>query len=659
MKFWDVVKEVSAQTVRQEANRAFVLALAGDAAEVARAREVVLGGATGPVAEAAGIYLVCAWPPYTDVEERSLRHADLLISLPGGPSITQLRPADTLPVESAESVVTATLAHRPDLALCLGRRLPGFRREAADYVIRSVSRINAEFAAVAGIGKALPVLGPLFPAVVGADVLILTKNQIMLIYRLAAIYGDDLDFAARLRETIPVIAGALGWRTLARQMTALLPGFFGIPLRTGIAFGGTYAVGRTAEMVFDQGRGPNREELRKIWDEAGEHARAFSARLRRKKKPKDESPGPGSGGTLGPGNAQAEAPQQSAAEAGSDAEGDFRAGPIWRALEAAPRVALCHQPTPLQSVPRLAAELSLQRLYLKRDDCTGLALGGNKARKLEYLLAEPEAVDADVILTTGGVQSNHARMTAAAACRLGKRCVLVLGDPEPENSQGNYLLDQLFGAETRFLPGASGDELQQALETEAVREREQGRRPYIIPLGGSTPVGALGYVRAVAELADQAAAEGLEVNAIVVATGSAGTLAGILLGVQSFLPGARVYGVSVSGDVERGQSRCHPIASGAAELLGTSWDVPQTEIRVFDDWVGPGYAIETPECLHALDVTARTTGVLLDPVYTGKAMAGLIGLRERGEIRSDENVVFWHTGGAPALFAFNHLFSAD
>lgn len=325
-------------------------------------------------------------------------------------------------------------------------------------------------------------------------------------------------------------------------------------------------------------------------------------------------------------------------------------------LEAIPHVPLAQIPTPLEPAPRLGKAVGLPNLHVKRDDCTGLALGGNKARKLEYLFAEAQALGADTVLTTGGVQSNHARMTAAAACRLGMRAILCLADAAPTGEQGNLLLDRLFGAEVRFLPGLSLPEMEARMEALAAELRAQGRVPYIIPVGGSTSLGCLGYVRAVAELAVQAEERKFSVGAMVVAAGSTGTLAGILLGARLAMPATRVFGISVSPRAASGQRKCARIVAEAAERLGVEWRPDPNEIPIDDRWLGPAYGVPTPEGLDAIRLAARTEGLLLDPVYTGKALAGLRGLAAEGTLRAGESVVFWHTGGAPALFAHPELF---
>jgi D-cysteine desulfhydrase family pyridoxal phosphate-dependent enzyme len=328
-------------------------------------------------------------------------------------------------------------------------------------------------------------------------------------------------------------------------------------------------------------------------------------------------------------------------------------------LDDFPRIPLAHLPTPLENAPRLGAAIGLPRLRVKRDDATGLAMGGNKARKLEYLLADAVAKGADVLFTTGGVQSNHARMTAAAACKLGLRSELFLCDPEPALAQGNLLLDRLFGATVHFIPGLSLSAMYDRMEQRAAELRARGHRPYIIPVGGSTPLGSLGYVRAVRELAEQCRAQELRVDAMAVATGSTGTLSGILLGARLFMPETRVYGISVSPVAAAGKRKTAQIVGEAAALLGLDWSPCPEDVSLWDDWLGPAYGVATPEGLEVIELAARTEGYLLDPVYTGKALAGTRGLAERGELHPDETVVFWHTGGAPALFAFPELFGAS
>jgi D-cysteine desulfhydrase family pyridoxal phosphate-dependent enzyme len=328
-------------------------------------------------------------------------------------------------------------------------------------------------------------------------------------------------------------------------------------------------------------------------------------------------------------------------------------------LDEFPRIPLAHLPTALEAAPRLGEAIGLPQLLVKRDDATGLAMGGNKARKLEYLMADAVAQGADVVFTTGGVQSNHARMTAAAACKLGMRSELFLCDPEPPAAQGNLLLDHLFGAAVHFIPGLTLGAMYERMDTRAAELQARGHRPYIIPVGGSTPLGSLGYVRAVRELASQAEREGRRIDAMTVAAGSTGTLTGVLLGARLFLPETRVYGVSVSPWGAAGRQKCAGLVAAAAALLDVDWRPAADEIPMWDDWLGAGYGVPTPEGLEVIRLAAELEGYLLDPVYTGKALAGTRGLAQRGELRPDETVVFWHTGGAPALFAFNSLFTSS
>ncbi len=289
MKFWDVVREISTQPIRKEAVRPFVLALAGNRDMVARARALALGNLPTAlqIAEAEP-FLYPVSSPYNDEAEKRLRHADLLVSLPGGPGLTDFRPADTLTVPNPDHLVREVLRHRPDLRLALGRRLPGFRPLAAEYVIRDVSKINAEFAAVSGLGQAIPYLAPIFPIVAGTDIVMLTKNQVMLVFRLAALYGEDMDFISRLREVLPVIGGSLGWRTIARQLAGMVPGGFGLPMRVGIAYSGTYATGRAAQVVFERGFRPSGREMKVILQDAALQAKEATARVL--KRPQRDTP---------------------------------------------------------------------------------------------------------------------------------------------------------------------------------------------------------------------------------------------------------------------------------------------------------------------------------------------------------------------------------
>ena len=319
-------------------------------------------------------------------------------------------------------------------------------------------------------------------------------------------------------------------------------------------------------------------------------------------------------------------------------------------------------PTPFEQLPRLSQALARDgkgpSIWMKRDDCTGFAGGGNKVRKLEYLVAEALQQGADTLVTMGAIQSNHARQTAAAAARNGLACVLLLTDSvanrsESYRSNGNWLLDRIFGAEIRLLP-AGGDAT--VIADEAVAGlRAQGKRPYFIPVGGSNALGSLAYRDALLELAGQAKATDRRINHIVVPTGSGGTHAGLLAGVENAGLGCRVRGVSVSRPSEQAGTIVSGLVNDIYALEGRQRD-KQAALEIDDSQVGPGYGQPTPAMIEAVELVARTEGILLDPVYTGKAMAGLVALVRSGAIGPDETVVFWHTGGAPGLFAYPEVF---
>jgi D-cysteine desulfhydrase family pyridoxal phosphate-dependent enzyme len=302
-------------------------------------------------------------------------------------------------------------------------------------------------------------------------------------------------------------------------------------------------------------------------------------------------------------------------------------------------------PTPLHPLPRLQAYLGRPRLWIKRDDLTGFALGGNKVRKLEFYLGQARAVGADVLLTTGGQQSNHARITAAAAARAGLGCVLVLSGGAPAAYTGNLALDRLFGAELRFV--ADRTERAPTLEALATELRRAGRRPLVIPLGGSTPLGALGYVEAAREAAAQLQALGLSPAApvtIVHGSSSGGTQAGLLVGCRAAGLAARVVGVSAD---ER-RADLTGMVAGIVGPLADQVGVPRPEagaVEVLDEYVGEGYGIPTPASDEATRLFARLEGIPLDATYSAKAAAALIDLCRRGASRADEAVIFWHTGG--------------
>ncbi|HEY3299118.1 MAG TPA: D-cysteine desulfhydrase family protein [Armatimonadota bacterium] len=328
-------------------------------------------------------------------------------------------------------------------------------------------------------------------------------------------------------------------------------------------------------------------------------------------------------------------------------------------LDRFPRFHLADLPTALEDAPRLAEAIGIPRLLIKRDDNTGLAMGGNKARKLEFLIADARTKGADVVLTCGGPQSNHVRMTAAAARKAGMDTILFMPRADmPDRFEGNLLLDAVLGAEIRFLPDLPFEELDRAMAEEEKRLIAQNRMPYSIPMGGSTPLGDLGYVLAVHEAAEQMKALGIESADMVAAVGTGGTLAGIVLGAALFSPESKPVGVSVLWQEHEISAQVMEMARHAASLAGV--ECPNlSPVPVYDGYVGKGYGIPTPECREAILLTARTEGIILDPVYTGKAMAGLIDLARKGVIGQDRPVLFWHTGGAPGLFVHETLFHGE
>lgn len=317
-----------------------------------------------------------------------------------------------------------------------------------------------------------------------------------------------------------------------------------------------------------------------------------------------------------------------------------------------PRLKLCTLPTPLEEAPSLSAYLGGPRILIKRDDLTGLAFGGNKARKIEYLMGEAIDQGCDVVLTVGAVQSNHARVTAAAARRLGLDSVVVLNGQEPAHRQGNLLLDAVFGADIRIINTDDNYVLMGVVEDIARELRRQGRNPYVIPRGGATALGAASFVNAGLELLEQLNARGIRADAIVTASSSGGTHAGLYAAMKVTQSGVLVHGISPGPRQDVVTGRVQGLAEELADLLKLDWRSHPDDIVVSDEYVGEGYAIPTQAGLDAIKLAARTEGVLLDPVYTGKAMAGLIDMVRRGVFSSSHTVVFWHTGGQPALFAF-------
>ena len=324
------------------------------------------------------------------------------------------------------------------------------------------------------------------------------------------------------------------------------------------------------------------------------------------------------------------------------------------ALSKFSRVDLCHQPTPLEAMPRLSEKLGGPNLWIKRDDCTGLATGGNKTRKLEFLVGDALQQGADMLVTQGAVQSNHVRQTAAAACKFGLDCHALLERRVPDRDNdyettGNVLFDNIFGTTIEFRPPGL-DMNAEALQI-VEKLRSQGRKPYFIPGGGSNEIGALGYVSCAFELLDQFEAQKLDVGWIVLASGSAGTHAGMLAGLHVAHSKIPVLGISVRQPKERQINAVYGLAKGTAAQLT---DVPLgiELVQVDDGYVGDGYGLPTKGTFRAIDLAAKFEGLLLDPVYSAKGFDGMISLIQDGFFKTDKDVVFIHTGGSAALFAY-------
>jgi len=300
-------------------------------------------------------------------------------------------------------------------------------------------------------------------------------------------------------------------------------------------------------------------------------------------------------------------------------------------------------------MPRLSEALGGPRLLVKRDDQTGLATGGNKTRKLEFLVADALEKGADTLITAGAVQSNHVRQTAAAAAKFGLRCCIVLSGQSPDRWNGNLLLDTLLGAEIHW---AGERDRSQVMEEVAEEERRRGRHPYVIPVGGFSIAGAAGYVAAMEELMEQLGERGLQVDRVVFPTGSGSTQSGMIVGAKALGFAGRIEGISVSRTEEELKPRVEELVAKTATSLGLDFSLDSKDIIVHEQYIGEGYAKMGPPEREAIRLTARTEGLLVDPVYTGKAMAGLIDLIRRGVFGKDETVLFWHTGGIPALFDY-------
>lgn len=318
--------------------------------------------------------------------------------------------------------------------------------------------------------------------------------------------------------------------------------------------------------------------------------------------------------------------------------------------------------TPIEKLPRFSAELGGPTLYAKRDDLLGLMGGGNKTRKLEFLVAEALSQGADTLITCGAVQSNHCRLTLAAAVKEGMKCRLVLeervvGSYNPESSGNNFLF-RLMGVEKiNIVPG--GSDMMKEMQNVAGALAAEGRKAYIIPGGGSTPVGATGYVACAEEILAQAFEKGLKFDQVVCASGSAGTHAGLVTGFYGNSSNLPVIGVNVSRTKDMQEELVYDLVQRTASHVGIKSSISRETVVCFEEYVGPGYSLPTPEMVEAVKMLAMTEGILLDPVYTGKAMAGLIDLVRKGYFHKDENVLFVHTGGSPAIYAYIQEFLGE
>lgn len=321
-----------------------------------------------------------------------------------------------------------------------------------------------------------------------------------------------------------------------------------------------------------------------------------------------------------------------------------------------PRVKLAALPTPLEPMENLSKKLGGPQLFIKRDDMTGLATGGNKTRILEFILGDALSLGADTIVTGANPQSNFVRQTTAAARKLGLDLLLLISDEKPREVNGNLLLTMIMGAEIRFVGGHESD-LGPKMEKAAQELRETGRNPYVIHKFGSVPKGAVAYVDAFMELESQIEQQGLGVNKVVVSS-AAGTYGGLCLGAMAADSDVEITGIAISERSDNWEQTLSDLINGTADHLGLGIEFSPDDINVNTDYFGEGYAVPTESMVEAIKLVAQTEGVLLDPIYTGKGMAGLVDLIKKGVFTKDDEVVFWHTGGVPSLFPpqFRKLF---
>jgi len=325
---------------------------------------------------------------------------------------------------------------------------------------------------------------------------------------------------------------------------------------------------------------------------------------------------------------------------------------LQKQVDKLPRIKMAQLPTPLEEMPRLSKVLGGPKLWIKRDDLTGIAFGGNKERKIEFVMADAIKKGADVIITTGAIQSNHARVTAAAAKKLGLKVVLVMRGKEPERYDGNLLLDNLFGADIRFVQMDPQQALSE-MEKVAVELKNKGHSPYTVPGGASYPTGAVGYVNAMLELINQAKERMPNINYVIHAAGSGGTQAGLVITNKALETETEILGMCIKSKANQWLAeKIVEIANGIRRLLDLKAVAEQKDVVLISDYAGEDYGVLTPEAVEAIKLVARTEGILLDPVYTSKAMAGLIDFIRQRRFKKDDNVIFIHTGGTPGLFVY-------
>jgi D-cysteine desulfhydrase len=321
-----------------------------------------------------------------------------------------------------------------------------------------------------------------------------------------------------------------------------------------------------------------------------------------------------------------------------------------------PKRHLAHLPTPLEALPRLSQSLEGPEIYFKRDDLTGIAKSGNKVRKLEYLLAEAQQQDCDLIVTCGGAQSNHARATAVAAAKIGIKCHLVLRNAISGDLDGNLFLDRLVGAEITFIAPPEYEQVDDIMARIAEAHGARGGKSYIIPEGGSNALGAMGYVAAMEEVAKQMKTQRLEFDHMICAVGSGGTMAGMLLGRSAFEVKTEIHGINVCDDAPHFQNRIANLVREAKRRFGFNLNLQKNDISIIDGYVGKGYGLNSQEEIDLIKQVARLEGIILDPVYTGKALFGVMDLIRKGRFKKGERILFWHTGGIFGLFPKKALF---